>query len=126
MNTMQVSKREIIEKIVEVYSDDKNRSVYKQCREGTCQYRSDDGKVCAVGLFMKPEALDQHGSSTKKIAVLSMRHGLDNLIKEEYQGYNVSFWTKVQSLHDKEEYWSDCGITQEGLNYIKREIGVNL
>ena len=122
----QVSQRDIVRKVVEKFSDPTQRSLYKGQPGGTCHYQDDNGKKCAVGMFMNDEALELHGKSTKKIEVLSLRYGLNSLLKEEYQGYPLSFWSKLQKLHDTEENWSEDGITDDGLSYVKHGIGIRI
>lgn len=122
----QVSKSSIVRDILEEYSDPSNRALYNGQENGTCQYESPDGKRCAVGRFMTDKALSKVGRSTKKIQVLSFKYGLDNLLKPEYQGFPLLFWKKIQNLHDNSDFWSEDGITEEGLSYIRRELEVEV
>ena len=122
----QVTKREIVREILETYSDPKARALYKGELGGTCQYENGEGKRCGVGRFMTDEAIELHGKSAKTIESLSFRYGLNSLLKKEYQGYPLSFWTHIQKLHDTDEYWSEDGVTEEGLSYVKHGIGVRV
>ena len=122
----QVTKKEIVREVLETYSDPKQRATFKELPDGTCQYQSDNGNRCAVGRFMTEEALKIHGKSTKNIETMSFRFGLNSLLKKEYQGYPLSFWVNLQKLHDEPSYWSEDGITEEGLAYVKHGIGVRV
>jgi len=122
----QVSQREIVLEVLETYSDPAARSLYKGQANGTCQYQSDTEKRCAVGRFMTDEALELHGKSSKNIETLSLRYGLNELLKEEYQGYPVSFWSKLQKMHDEDEFWSEDGVTEDGLKYVKHTLGIEI
>lgn len=124
--TEKVTEEHVIKKVLEEYSDPSKRSLYKNREGGTCQYQNSNGKKCAVGKFMTNEALDTVGASSRRVAHLESNYGLDNLLKKEYQGFPVSFWNKLQVLHDSDQYWSEDGVTGEGLEYIKREIGVSI
>ncbi len=122
----QVSQQDIVLEVLEEYSNSAKRSLYKNQLNGTCQYLSDADKKCAVGRFMTDKALALHGKSSKRIEVLSLRYGLNELLKKEYQGHPVSFWSKLQRLHDEDGFWSEDGVTEDGLKYVKHALGVKL
>ena len=96
----QVSQRDIVRKVVETFSDPTQRPLYKNRPDSPSHYQRDDGKKCAVGLFMTEEALELHGLSTKNIEALSLKYGLNELLKEEYQGHPVLFWSNLQKFRD--------------------------
>lgn len=84
-----------------------------------CNYRTDDGKMCAVGMCMNDEAMDEYGDYVGSISEISgkiiNRGGyLDSIFKEEYRGHDVDFWDDLQRLHDHSSFWSDEGLSEAG------------
>lgn len=117
----KTTEKQIVNAVLEEYSDPTQRSLYKNQEGGTCLYLSDNGNKCGVGRFMTDEALAICGKSSKKISTLSLKYGLDNLMQEKYKGFSVLFWKKIQTLHDTDHFWSEDGVTEDGLAYAKRE-----
>ncbi len=98
-----------------------------------CQYQLDrpDGTVCycAVGRCLKPEALEViHAVEVQPLGLVTSARRLlstvkyehkknggdpdecsfatfDDLLKPEYHGHPVEFWTQLQELHDDPANW---------------------
>lgn len=78
---------------------------------GDCAYITEDGRKCAVGMFLN-NAEDFLGDSTAAEHLL-LKKGF-GILKEEYRIENPFFWNDLQMLHDREMYWDEKGLTQKG------------
>jgi len=94
--------------------NDNNRSV-----SGRCHYRTDDGRMCAVGMCMNDEGIYKFGDSIQNVCAIA-RHlnekcqHLDDILKDEYKGHDAFFWNELQILHDNSVYWNEHGISNRG------------
>lgn len=117
-----MNKVEIIEMVANHYNLG-NRST-----SGTgCMYRTDDGRMCAVGMCMNVAAIDKYGNYVGSISEISGKinngaEGLDLIFKEEYRGHDVSFWDDLQSLHDYRYYWTLEGLSEDGKEKVEQLI----
>jgi len=117
------TKKEIIDETVEVYSDPSKRGVHLvmagDASYESCKYITSEGKMCAVGRCMQ-EPKHAPVASIYAIAVASRRgegaidYAIDYILKPEYRGHHIQFWTDLQRLHDDlpnftANGWSDLG-----------------
>jgi len=112
MGTIKQKRREVLD-IVTKHFNSKNRSV--TC-SGTCLYLSEDGSKCAVGMFIKDEYINDARwvSTHNETDANALLDPSDEILVEEYRGLGAEFWADVQSLHDREIYWNEKGLTTEG------------
>jgi hypothetical protein len=105
--------------IIQMVANHYNRSNRAAGRFGGCYYRTDDGKMCAVGMCMNDEAIDEYGDYVGSISeisgqIINRGESLDSVFKEEYRGHDVFFWDELQGLHDGKWNWTDEGLSEEG------------
>jgi hypothetical protein len=104
----------ILEDTVKYYSEDTSRRALD--KEGSCRFQTVDGKMCAVGRYLKP--------ITDWTKVYSAYTYLDLI--NEYPGCMTepelpnSFWFDLQDLHDGELFWfKGKGLTPVGHNFVE-------
>ena len=114
-----MTKVEIIQMMANHYNED-NRSV----DSGDCFYAR-DGKMCAVGMCMTDEAIDEFGDFMGTIHKLNAKilteenKSFDAIFKDEYKGHDLNFWEELQYLHDECMFWDECGLTLEGHDKVE-------
>lgn len=118
----------------------------KEGKEGkqVCTYIGPNGTHCAVGSKLNETTLDAirasfGGSSTLNTdsvlgltASLTGGSNVDTILKPEYKGMVLAFWTNLQNLHDdymtllpgydgpSDGYWNiDATLTDEGREYVE-------
>lgn len=108
------TKLEIIEDTVKYYTEDVSRRSVKQ--GGGCWYYL-DGKMCAIGRYMKHPQIQKHECGFNfNASILSVKQ--DKILREEYHGHSNRFWFDLQELHDTGMYWGSKGLTEEGNKYL--------
>lgn len=99
------SKIEIIEETIAYYEEDPSR----RAMIGTsCAYKTDNGNMCAVGRCLTEQGLafaSEFANESDVYGLYETNEGLDDILKEEYRGHELSFWSDLQSLHDTSSYW---------------------
>lgn len=120
---MRKTKKEIILETVEYYSvDPAGRRGYDE-KLNTCLYLTQDGKMCAVGRCCIEPSTEWEGD----VQTLAEDRGeeieegylsIDNLLKEEYRGYDIEFWQDLQALHDGRHNWDKEGLTDSGQLHV--------
>jgi hypothetical protein len=125
------TKVEIIEETAEFYNS-QNRAA----NVAGCFYLMYDGsdRKCAVGRCMTESAIVLHGDTgggvnhllDKLVEIerqkcqddatpIDYTKLLNTILKEEYQGHDVSFWATLQQFHDRKKYWTETGLSEEGM-----------
>lgn len=96
-----MTKQEIIEETVEYYKNnpfgyDLNRDGIS---EGGCVYYGPNKQMCAVGRCL----IDPTNTNIifGSVTSIGRNNNLDDLLKEQYRGHDLSFWQELQSFHDK-------------------------
>lgn len=115
---MKKTKIEIIDETAAFYNLS-NRSV-SQKNPYRCMYDDGNGHQCAFArLVQNPEELK---SLEGKTALSILRGEKQNIIiiKEEYSGYEPSFYCHIQMLHDNPNYWTEKGLSKEGEEFVKQ------
>lgn len=88
---------------------------------GRCQYRTKEGKCCAIGRIMLKEALEEVSKMknypvgwlmtvTDRSASEMFIEPYDKLLNEQY----IGFLDKLQKLHDNDTFWNENGLTEYG------------
>ena len=116
------TKLEIINMVANHYNK-KNRAK----TDYGCRYITDDGRMCAVGICMTDGALEDFKhhfggvqSIAKSITKSGMEGSIDVLLKDEYKGHDLEFWSELQYFHDREILWDTKGLSERGLNHYKK------
>jgi len=86
-------------------------------RDGSCWYFQ-AGKCCAVGRCL--EDPKRFSSVDANVSYLDAEYGLDSILKPEYRGFPLTFWTVLQRLHDNEDNWDENGLSEHGKQSAKR------
>ncbi len=98
------TKLEILNETVEYYSQLGRRALRS---DGSCVYKTLDGRMCAVGRCMlSPEDYGRPGIIT---LCLGLPETLDSMLKPEYRGHLPGFWSSLQRLHDSAKHWNKDG-----------------
>lgn len=114
-----MNKLEIIDETIEYYRTHK-RAVRIN---GYCEYWTTDGRTCAVGRCCQdPPGIHLIAQSRDDTGVSDTWFD-DELLKPEYRGHSVLFWTDLQRLHDVGEFWAETEtgheLTERGHHYVQ-------
>lgn len=126
---MALSKIEILDETVEYYSTNP-RAIVKGT-DNKCAYLTEEGYMCAVGRCLSnPKLIAKKPSlNTTDVRGLEEELGLDNILKDEYQGHEWKFWQDLQGLHDNKPNWNkDGSLSLDGkrsYDIIKQKINDN-
>jgi hypothetical protein len=127
-----INEKNIVLDTVEFYSDSNNRAIFYTSggpEDATSRYVSTNGNKCAVGRFLKDEVLEglaELNRLSRKVSYLAIDNSLDRVLKDEYKGHSLAFWKKLQRLHDTHHFWSNDGITKEGIKFVSKNFGISL
>ena len=116
--TIEQQRKEYLDAKVAYYSEDVNRRATNSA--GGCEYLTDDGRKCAIGLDM----IETHPSYNNAIGCNNVNDLLEkypNILPQEVKNLGVSFLFSIQNLHDGASYWNDSGLSISG-EYIYNEI----
>lgn len=120
------TKIQIIEETLTYYSEDPvgRRSV--ESEGSRCVYYGPDGKRCAYSRCWKEgisveEVVNRYEWKDVESLIYSEEvENVDDLLKEEYQGYDTEFWGDLQKLHGMQDYWTETGISLLGQKYANK------
>ena len=86
---------------------------------GDCVYTSteDPDCHCAVGHWLKPEFQTAEWVANEE----GFSEYIQTCLREEVQHIPKAVWVELQTLHDREHYWSSSGLTKDG-EYILQKI----
>lgn len=119
--------REIAKKLLDetvAFYNSSNRGV-NETKEGLlygrCQYRTKEGKCCAIGRIMLKEALEEVSKMRNypvgwlltlvdRGASEMFMEPYDKLLNEQY----IGFLGRIQKLHDNDIFWNENGLTEYG------------
>ena len=113
------TKLEILEEIVNYYSEDTNRRAVEGL---ACEYITPDNRRCAVGLCLidptiMPSAAINDPQLVEEIGSNHFQESILENFEPEYRIDDVSFWSQLQKLHDNKHNWDNKGLTSEGNIY---------
>jgi hypothetical protein len=120
---MSKTKIEIIDETVAYYSEDVSR---RSISKGEYRYFGDNGKKCAYARCWKDNAIGFRENTTARSENMPEP---DDLVRDEYKGYNRDFWQDIQSIHDANRYWDEKGMTEIGrakVENLKRLYSIEL
>lgn len=122
--TPRLTKEEIINETIEFYSaDTTRRSVNPDNDSKGCAYNHANGNHCAVGRLMLPEYKKlgtklTGNNETVEVFIKELKvKSLDKVLLPQYRGHELSFWRKLQVLHDRGYHWQENDLTTKGLEY---------
>ena len=113
----------IIKDTADFYSEDVGR---RSLDDGECAYKCGDGRMCALGRYIKEELIDDETwiKQNNKLAASDLLYDDPNAIKDEVPGEiksDIKFWIDLQIFHDGERFWNKTGLTESGkdrLSYL--------
>lgn len=123
------TKIQIIDETVEAYSDPNNRAIHRGENEfdmDICSYLTADGKMCAFGRCeLKP--IDCRKTVEDRVRDMDFeqyirQENIDKLLKPEYRGHELCFWSDVQRLHDITKNFDEGGPNPGWSEYGRKEI----
>jgi hypothetical protein len=95
--------QEILDETREFYESDPARRAYNT-EEERCEYRTPDGRMCAVGRCLTDVGMGIALDHDIGIDGVVRREGggvtVDNLLLPEYRGHPLTFWVLLQKFHD--------------------------
>lgn len=78
-----------------------------------CQYYA-NGRMCAVGRCMlRPQDFKEAGDAADLLKDHCFRT-LDELLKPNYHGFPIQFWSVLQTFHDSGPNWDMTGLSDIG------------
>ena len=86
----------------------------RSSNDSGCLYITKDGRMCAIGKCL----IDP--TTVNTLLSVSAIPNLENKLKPEYRGHSVSFWAKLQRMHDNEEYWNNKGLAKKGTRQLNK------
>lgn len=138
-----LTKLEIIEETYRFYNADTSKRAAKP-RQGSdsrtvCEYLNSDGNKCAFGRVMTDEAIEQFGNHGGPVSDLiderfddehedmictndldsERQYYIDQIVKPQYQGHSVEFWSDLQTFHDTDLFWDEDGLTIHGHTHLQ-------
>lgn len=128
---MQKTKVQIIDETVEYYSaDPKRRAVANMDR--CFYYIEGDNRLCAFSRCMIDPRMGEKIAGGVRSLVKQLYPNTDmsleeskimvptGILKPEYDGHNIVFWTDIQGIHDTSINWNDEGLSGIG----KARVGI--
>jgi len=103
--------------------------------KGSCEYMTKDGKKCIVGMCMQDVEYDKFeevASELQYTYTWMEKHNLnpeyketedgmelvyvelDSVLRLEYRGFPIDFWTDLQVFHDNSRNFTNVGFTELG------------
>ena len=126
-----MTNKELVIETIKFYSEGDRRAVSD---DGTCTYRSSEGRQCAVGRLIDPKKLEKYNLSWNDLSNMgaidwvlgelsSMSIYIDDILKDEYLGVTEECLDDLQDYHD---YTLISTHKEEKTNKLKKkyEIGV--
>ena len=101
---------EMVNETVDFYLQHPEERAYNDLM-GTCLYKTEDGRKCAVGRMLDEEKLALHQLSTQRLDewgdinevcynLEDLGLSLNDILKEEYQDAQVEVLNDLQNFHD--------------------------
>lgn len=113
--TIEEKRLDFLNEMISYYSEDTSRRSISE--ESFCRYRTDDGKMCAIGRHI---AKSKYSEKIEDLTVNSYQ--VFCLLPKRVKILGKHFLNHVQSLHDTDKFWDKKGVTEVGylrINLIK-------
>ncbi len=94
----------------------KNRAINSL---GSCKYLTKDGKRCAIGRLLNEGMEEDLMDCGMSVMCFMVDEEFDKVIPLWMRLLPNSFLQNVQILHDTETFWTNTGLTQEGIHKVK-------
>lgn len=107
----------LLNETVQYYSEDTSRRALSKL---TCLYKTNDGKMCAVGRCLKEGVIDYNHHNSLSVSGLLEYYKEEEIFKQEYVGFDERFWLKLQGLHDEFKYWGENCLNPKGELLVER------
>jgi hypothetical protein len=114
---------EFLEDTVKYFSEDPNR----RCKIGTyaCSYVpvEEHQTGCAIGRFLDKELrkkLRQNDNVGEVWALAKREEYFEQLVPEWMQKIPTDILLQIQKLHDVNDYWNKCGLSQYGKEMVQK------
>lgn len=108
----------LLNETVQYYSEDTSR---RAIVNGTCQYITSKGQMCAVGRCLKKGFLNNiNGHNSLTLISLLQYYKEEEIFKQKYVGFDGRFWLKLQDLHDEFKYWGENCLSPKGELLVER------
>jgi hypothetical protein len=80
---------------------------------------------CAIGRCMNNVSVDKYATLQEDVEGLhsmlsSSNIDFDSILEPKYRGIPLDFWSPLQQLHDRNEYWCQTGLTREGREFVSK------
>lgn len=109
------TKADVINEVAFAYN--LNNRGYDSINRICCYIDPKTGYKCAVGRYLKDDVINTFPNGNVKDLILEGDiDNLDSYLKEEVQGFNLSFWEDLQIFHDDEDNWDCEGMSPTGLS----------
>ena len=112
----------ILDETIAFYGEDTSRRAMNNY--GSCMYKTEDGKQCALGRKMLPDinftSIEGQSASSLNTRMINEDKNLDDLLQEDCRDLPVGFWQRLQEIHDNHDIWTEEGINDEGTHLIER------
>ena len=120
MKTIQEKQLEFLNDTISHFNST-NRGINKTV--GNCSYVAG----CAIGRHLPKELCERFDSGDYKYtAILNLN--IFNQLPDNLKELTIEFLDQIQGLHDREYYWDEKSLTNEGLekvNIIKAKFSLN-
>jgi hypothetical protein len=116
MNRTQQDYYNLLEETINYYSENISKRASTDDFASGCLYRTEDGRMCAVGRCLNQDLFDYEEFNTET-PVVDISDYLEEWLLEEYQGFDIDFWADLQTLHDIKEHWENKGLSKLGAEY---------
>lgn len=124
MEKTKEEKLALLNETVKYYSKDVNRRCKARINGNIkCSYSADTLTIpnsdgCAVGRLLSPKLrLELDNKYVEELA--GIEDVWDN-IPQDIQDYGLRLLGQLQKLHDRDEYWSNNGLSSDGKLYVKQ------
>jgi len=119
------SKIEIIEELFDNgYVKDPSTRALTYNEDGKqkgCAYLTLEGNKCAVGKCLIEDENADYWDSEEDVfflVPLALDMSLDDILKEEYRGHDIRFWSDLQIMHDDSQRWARDGLSDYGVERL--------
>lgn len=126
-NSIKEKMVEVLKDTVQFYSKDPSRRA--RTLNG-CEYFTSDGKMCAVGRYIKDakglqQLINKDAEQIKLQSFSSVSHLPGAELKEGLEEIPFYFWSTLQGIHDSCKNWDEQGLTAEGADRVRLAIKVH-
>jgi hypothetical protein len=111
--------------VIEITKDRYHNNPTLRSKNGfRCEYFNENGNKCAVGHFLIEENFNKNLLNSESINQLLFNDEDYELFMHESVRHlqNIDFWDELQFFHDKDDFWNESGLTEEGFERYNKLI----